>query len=220
MKTNDQKNFLISGALFALFLIYTAGVMFVDRQPLGVNDTEIGFASINVPVHQFLGSNMLLYTITDWLGLVAIFIMLGFGVLGLVQLIKRKSIKKVDSSILVLGVYYVVVLFFYLFFEMVVINYRPVLIDGRMEASYPSSTALLILCVIPTTMLQFRRLIENSHTRTLINCLLAVFGLAMVAGRLTSGVHWLSDIIGSIILAAAMVMLYYSITESITSRKN
>ena len=37
---------------------------------------------------------MTLYTITDWLGIVPIFICLCFGVMGLVQLIERRSLLK------------------------------------------------------------------------------------------------------------------------------
>ena len=93
---------------------------------------------------------MVIYTITDWLGLVPIFICLIFAGIGLAQLIQRKSLFRVDYDIIVLGIYYIIVIFGYLIFEMIPINYRPVLIDGFMEASYPSSTTLLVLSVMPT----------------------------------------------------------------------
>lgn len=218
MNFKKRNNFLISGALMALFLIYTSAVMSIDRQPIGPRGSVVGFASINAAVHQVLGVNMTLYYITDWLSLAAIFIMLSFALLGLIQLIKRRHITLVDNSIILLGGFYIIVLFAYLFFEFLVVNYRPVLIDGYLEASYPSSTTMLILCVIPTAMLQIRRLLHNRLTGTAINYALAIFGAAMVIGRLVSGVHWLTDILGSVLLSSALVMLYVSLAESLPAQ--
>lgn len=79
----------------------------------------VAFAAINEPVKQLLGVNMLLYNITDWLSVVAALLVLGFAVLGLVQLIKRKSLWRVDSSILVLGGFYVLVMAVYLFLSII-----------------------------------------------------------------------------------------------------
>ena len=98
-----------------------------------------------------------IYTITDWLGLVPIAVCIGFGMLGLMQWIRRKSITKVDRDILLLGGYYILVILGYLIFEMIPINYRPILIEGAMEASYPSSTTLLVLSVMPTLLFQINR---------------------------------------------------------------
>lgn len=153
---------------------------------------------------------MLLYTITDWLGLVPLCIVLGFATLGLVQLIKRRSFLKVDSSILVLGGFYIIVMAAYVFFEVFVINYRPVLIEGYLEASYPSSTTMLVLCVMPTAVMQFHSRIKNDRLRKIIECILVIFTVFMVAGRLISGVHWFTDIIGGILFSAGVDMLYYS----------
>jgi undecaprenyl-diphosphatase len=157
----------------------------------------------------------MLYTITDYLGLVPIFVALGFAVLGLIQLIRRKSLLRVDSSILVLGGFYVLVMGAYLFFEYYRVNYRPVLIDGILETSYPSSTTMLVLCVIPTAMMQFRRLIRNKTVKDAVNTVFAIFTVFMVIGRLVSGVHWLTDILGGVLLSAALVLLYRGVNAYI-----
>lgn len=151
---------------------------------------------------------MSLYVITDWLGLVPIGFGLGFALLGLVQWIKRKRLKKVDYSLLVLGGFYLAVLTMYLLFETVVINYRPVLISGFLEVSYPSSTTLLVLCVMPTAIMQFNGRIKNSVLRCCVSVVITVFIIFMVVGRLVAGVHWLSDIVGGALLSAGLVMLY------------
>ncbi len=207
----EKRNLLTGVGLIGAFALWTVLIRRVDVQAVGQNGTKVGFADFNVWFHQLTGVNMTLYTITDWLGLVPIFICLSFGGLGLVQLIKRRSLLRVDSDILLLGVYYVLVIVCYLIFEMIPINYRPVLIEGRLEASYPSSTTLLVLSVMPTLMFQTYRRVENSLIRKAVATFVIAFSLFMVIGRLISGVHWATDIIGSILLSAGLYMLYRSV---------
>ena len=161
----EKRNLLAGVGLIGVFALWTVLILCVDVQAVGQNGTKIGLAGFNVWFHQLTGVHMTLYTITDWLGLVPIFICMCFGVLGLVQLIKRRSLRKVDADILLLGVYYVLVIACYLIFEMIPINYRPVLIEGRLEASYPSSATLLVLSVMPTLMFQVYRRAVNSMLR-------------------------------------------------------
>ena len=198
----------ISLTLLFSFCVWTLLVIFVDVKPVGVNSSNIGLSTMNKVFFNLTGSNMTLYTITDWLGLVSIAICVGFGVLGLIQLIKRRSLFKVDKDILILGVYYVIVILMYLIFEMIPINYRPVLIEGRMETSYPSSTTLLVLSVAPTLSFEIHKRNKNKTIVILIHSINICFSLFMVIGRLISGVHWLSDIIGSIILSSGLFVLY------------
>jgi len=190
------------------FTVWTLLVMFMDVKPLGVDNTNIGLSTFNLWVFNSLGTNMIFYVVTDWLGLVPIAICICFGVVGLVELIKRKSLFKVDKDIILLGIYYVFVIFLYLLFEMIVINYRPILIDGYKESSYPSSTTLLVLSVMPTLSFETNRRLKNKWVRLAINLFSVSFSLFMVIGRLISGVHWISDIIGSIILSSGLFIMY------------
>ena len=160
--------------------------------------------------------NWFLYTVTDWLGLVPIAMALGFAVYGLVQLIKRKSLWKVDYSILALGGFYIVVLAVYILFEIVVVNYRPILINGYLEASYPSSTTMLVMCVMPTAMMQFSIRVQYCLFRRGLLLTITVFIAFMVIGRLISGVHWITDIIGGALLSTGLVMMYHSIGNATT----
>ena len=145
MNRRERKGFMPGGVLLLAFVVWTVLIRTVDVRPVGVNGTNIGFAVINTWFHRLTGVHMGLYTVTDWLGLVPIAVCIGFGILGLVQWVRRKRIAKVDTDILLLGGYYILVILGYLIFEMIPINYRPILIDGAMEASYPSSTTLLVL---------------------------------------------------------------------------
>ena len=219
MKEIRRKELLAGIVLLAAFAIWTVLIRHIDVQNAGPNGTEIGFAAVNVWFHRLTGVHMLIYTITDWLGLVPIIICICFGVLGLVQLVKRRSLVKVDPDILILGVYYVVVILGYLLFEMVPVNYRPILIDGNPEASYPSSTTLLVLTVMPALKYQSDRRIPDPATRKAISVFVIAFAAFMVIGRSISGVHWATDIIGSVFLSSGLFMIYRFTAEYTSQRK-
>ena len=204
-----EKNLLRAGiGLMLLFVLWTILIQCVDVQAVGPKGTKVGFATWNVRFHNLTGTNMTLYTITDWLGLVPILICGCFGILGLSQWIRRKRLFRVDSDILLLGVYYLLVIAGYLLFEMIPINYRPILIDGYLEASYPSSTTLLVLSVMPTLKFQADRRCGNRTVRRIVSWFSVLFSAFMVIGRLVSGVHWATDIIGSVLLSAGLFLLY------------
>ena len=210
----DKKNrrlFFVGVSLLAAFVLWTVFVCLIDVRAIGPRESSVGFATLNGYVHSLTGVNMYLYVITDWLGLVPIGVAFGFAVLGLVQWIKRKRLLKVDRSILTLGGFYIVVMAVYILFEIVVINYRPTLINGYLEASYPSSTTMLVMCVMPTARMQFSTRIKNDLFRRCVMFTITVFIAFMVIGRLVSGVHWITDIIGGALLSTAVVLMYYSI---------
>ena len=210
MKKENKRYFCIAIITLAAFVVWTISVRCIDVKPIGPNGSSVGFATVNGAFHALSGVHMALYTITDWLGLVPIAVAMGFAILGLLQWIRRQQIAKVDYSILVLGGFYIITAAAYILFEQVVINYRPVLINGFLEASYPSSTTLLVLCVMPTALMQFHARIQNCILKTVITCVITAFVLFMVIGRLISGVHWLSDIIGGILLSTGLVLMYRS----------
>ena len=216
MEKKNKKALVCGASLLIAFVLWTVLVCLVDVQAIGTEGSSVGFGTLNGYVHDLTGVNMSLYVITDWLGLVPIGIAFGFAVLGLVQLIKRKSLLKVDRSILVLGGFYIVVMAVYILFETVVINYRPTLIGGYLEASYPSTTTMLVMCVMPTAMMQLRARIKNDVFRRCVMLAIAAFIVFMVIGRLVSGVHWITDIIGGALLSAAIVLMYYAISNVAT----
>ena len=211
MKKKNKKRLVLGAGLVVVFVLWTVLVCFVDVRTIGPEGSSVGFATLNGFVHELTGVNWLLYTVTDWLGLVPIAVALGFAILGLVQLIKRKSLWKVDHSILALGVFYIVVMAAYLVFEIVVINYRPTLIEGYLEASYPSSTTMLVMCVMPTAAMQLNARIKNTVFRRCVIITIIVFIAFMVIGRFLSGAHWITDIIGGALFSAGVVTTYFSI---------
>lgn len=217
MKKNT-KPLIFGVCALAAFVIWTLAVRSLDVRAIGPMGSPVGFSTVNGFFHDLTGVCMPLYAVTDWLGLVPVAFIIGFAVLGLAQWIKRKKISRVDPSILALGGFYIATMAVYIFFEQVVINYRPVLISGILEASYPSSTTLLVLCVIPTAIMQLDRRIENRILKKCVRYILAAFIVFMVAGRTLSGVHWLTDIIGGTLVSTGLVLIYRYVICTIESK--
>lgn len=209
-KMKRKKIFITGIILIIAFIIWTILIHIVDVQPVGVNGTNIGFATINIWFHKLTGENLIIYDLTDWMGIIPILICMFFGIIGFIQLIRRKSIFKVDLDIIFLGIYYIVVISAYLIFEIIPINYRPVLIEGATEASYPSSTTLLVLSVMLTVSFQNNLRTEKAIVRKMINVFVILFSLFMVIGRTVSGVHWITDIIGSVLFSMGLYFIYKS----------
>ena len=105
---------VISGGLFAGLIVMLGKY---DVAPIGPQGTTVGFSTINKAVHELTGVNMNWYYCTEWLGYAALLICALFALAGLVQLIRRKSLLKVDWAILLLGGLYLVVFGLYFFFD-------------------------------------------------------------------------------------------------------
>lgn len=217
MKKEKQTYFYISLCMLAAFVLWTTVICSVDVQAIGPQGSSVGLATINRFFHDLTGVHMSLYRVTDWLSMVPLGLMLGFAVLGLTQWIRRKNLRNVDHSILVLGGFYVVVMVVYILFETFVVNYRPVLIEGVLEASYPSSTTMLVMCVMPTAIMQLNTRIKNRSMKRYVQIFIITFSVFMVLGRLISGVHWLTDIIGGALLSTGLVMMYSHIVSIVSN---
>ena len=203
---------IITGALFVALIILLRSY---DVAPVGPNGTSVGFSSINTAFHDMTGVNMKWYEITDYLGYFAIGVCFIFALAGLVQLIKRRSLFKVDRNILALGGLFVIVVCFYVLFEKVIINYRPIIMPGETdpEASFPSSHTMLIITVMIAVML----IIDDYAgwgLSTVIKMICVIAVLVTVGGRLYSGVHWLTDIIGGILLSSALLFVFSAVISS------
>jgi len=211
MKKENQKSLFVASGMLMLFVLWTLLISFVDVKAIGPQESTVGFATINQFMHNLTGVNMTLYYITDWLSLIPLGIVVGFALLGVTQWIQRKHLREVDYNLFVLGGFYVAVMAVYVLFEIVVINFRPVLIEGCLEASYPSSTTVLVMCVMSTAIMQFNSHIKNKATKKFITLSLVSFIVFMVIGRLLSGVHWFTDIVGGALLSTGLVMIYHSV---------
>jgi len=212
-KNKIEKNSIFETlALIVLSFIYIIIVRKVDVQNIGPKNSEVGLASINSFFHNLLGRNMTIYKITEILGMIVLLIVGVYAVIGLMQLIKGKSLKKVDSKIISLGILYVLLGIVYVLFEKVIINYRPVIIDGELEASFPSSHTMLAICICISSIIVNKDYIKNKKYLKLTNIGLLILMSLIVVGRFVSGVHWFSDIVGGIIISITLLSCFNVIT--------
>ena len=207
-----KRQLYINTILILLAVTFTILVKVIDVKQVGANGTSIGFASVNQFIFKTIGVNMIWYHITDWLGLLPVLMAFVYAFIGLIQLIKRKSLFKVDREIIVLGLFYIIVIIIYICFEKYIVNYRPVLMNGFLEASYPSSHTLMTICLCGSSIIVNKKLFNNKISK-FINILSIIVILITVIGRLISGVHWFTDIIGGILISIALLMTFMSLID-------
>ena len=205
-----KKNIIISVVLTIVSIVYTLLVKYVDVSTIGPNNSEVGFSHINGFFSRTIGSNMFIYKVSELLGYIILLLVLIYGCIGLYQLIKRKNLLKVDKELIKLGCFYVLMLAVYVLFEKISINFRPVLIDGVLEASYPSSHTILSLCVGLSSLIVSKKYFNKKYIKQ-INIITIVLMVAVILTRLISGVHWFSDIIGGIIISATLISYFKTI---------
>lgn len=214
MKTTRRMLLILAAGFISAFACWTAAVSLIDVQPVGPQGSSVGMAALNIAIHSLTGVHMTLYILTDWLSFIPVCFAAGFALLGLRQWIARRSLHQVDRSILILGGFYVALMTVYLLFETVVVNHRPVLIDGILEASYPSSTTMLVLCVMPTASMQLSARLKSDAIRRRIRIAITAYTALMVIGRFVSGAHWFTDIVGGILLSTGLVLAYRAVSDA------
>ncbi len=218
MKKGKMISSVICAALFAVLIVL---VKTVDVQQIGPEGSSIGFAGINKAMNDATGLNMTLYKITEVLGLLALAVAGCFALLGLVQLIKRKSFAKVDPEIYALAGLYVVVLALYVIFEKVIINYRPVIMpdEEHVEASFPSSHTMLGIVIMGSTFIIIDKYIKNESICKSVRIVSILILIAIVFGRLFSGVHWLTDILGGVLISSALLFIFSAVIGALNKDK-
>ena len=209
-----MKKYLKAIILTLSFVLFTIAVKFVNVMPVGANGSEIGFAALNVAVNELFGEQSFFYLLTEAFGLLAICVMAAFALMGFIQLIKRRSLLKIDRKILVLGGAYVVLILLYVLFEKLVINYRPIVSNGELEASYPSTHTMLILTVFGTAVCLIGDYVKKPGLVRILKIVALCIMILTVVGRLVCGVHWFTDIIGGVLISAALISWFCVLMEA------
>ena len=219
MKKLINKKTVSGFATLIAFVIFTVLVLTVDVEPIGHGATSIGFATVNAHVLSLFGASETWLTVTDILGLIPLMTAFAFALVGAYQLIKGRSLGAVDKEIIALGILYFAVIVFYVFFELVIINYAPILKDGEVAASYPSSHTLLTV----TVMISGAHMLCRYNLKPIIKHLIhftAYFVIGFtVVGRLLAGVHWVTDIFASLILSASLLLLFFGGLDAICNKE-
>jgi len=219
-KRKSAKPYFLSAAvLFILFILLTSALLTVDVRPAGPEGSEIGLAAVNCFVFESAGVNDFWHGFTEGLGMVGFAAVFGFALLGLVQLVRRKSLFRVDKGLFLLAGFYLVLAAVYVFFEIVVINFRPILMDGVLEASYPSSHTIFIIGIMGSSAFYILRRCRSHGLKFSAAFVSGAIVVFTVIGRLLSGVHWFTDILGGTLLGAALVMLYAGFDLLLTEKE-
>ena len=211
----NKNNLFVSGISGLLVMILIVLVRFVDVRPIGPEGTSIGLSRLNGFFFRLSGVNILWYHITDWLGVAAILVAFLFAMAGFVQLIKRRSIFKVDREILALGCLYIVVIGLYVLFEIVIVNYRPIIMpDGtHPEASFPSSHTMLVCVIMGSAIMLIGKYVKEKRIcRVLRGICAAIIGMTVI-GRLIAGVHWFTDIVGGVLISIFLLSLFSEVLK-------
>lgn len=201
--------------LAVLTILYIILIKTIDVAPIGPLETKVGWSHINGAVHELTGMNMFWYRLTNVMGICSIITGLGFACAGIVQLIRRKKLSRVDRPILGMGGVIICLAVIYVLFEKVVINCRPVIMPGEElpEASFPSSHTMLFATIIGCVCILLKYYIKDDAKRRPVVIILNVLIVICVLGRLLSGVHWLTDIIGGVLFSMVMLTAYAAFLE-------
>ncbi len=216
MKKDNSNIACIVGVIcLVLSVLFIFAVTTIDVRPVGPNGTSVGFAGINEAIAKMIGYNHVLYKLTQLLGYMAIVIFLFFAVCGVVQLLKRKSLFKVDRSILVMGCMFLVLFILYILFDKIAINYRPVLLPGEevLEPSFPSSHTMLAVCVFGAAFIDLKNRLAEGKAYSIIKWMMTILIIVTVVGRLFSGAHWFTDIIGGLLISGALISFYAAFSK-------
>ncbi len=213
---NTKRKYALAGLLGLLAVLFTVLVRTVDRAAIGPADTSVGFARLNHAMAETIGTNGVWYAVTEWLGILALLVAGGFAVLGLVQWLTRKCLKKVDRPILALGGLYAATIVLYVFFEKIAINCRPILTEGSQhpEASFPSSHTVMVCVIMGSAAIVLRRYVKKVSLLRAIEAGCLLVTVVTVVGRLLSGAHWLTDILGGLLYAAALLAAFSAAAET------
>lgn len=208
----NKRNIFLSILLTIISVGYIYAVKTIDVKEIGPNNSSVGLSSLNSWFKNLTGYHDEIYKITEIFGLVVFAIVGIYALVGLAELVKRKSLFKIDREIISVGILYVLMISTYVLFEKVIINYRPVLIDNELEASFPSSHTLLALCTCISSLIISKKYLNKSLYGVAEFFTVLLLTIVFV-GRTISGVHWLSDIIGGVIISSTLLMYFYTILK-------
>ena len=205
---DSKKGVIRTAVLFAVFVLFTVLVCKLDVKAIGPQGSSVGFAGINGLVAKMFPYSGTFYKVSKLLGYLAILVCVFFAFMGLLEFLRKKNLGSVSNGILMLGALYVCLAVFYVLFAKVVVNYRPVLEDGALESSYPSSHTMLAVCAFLSAAVQLGRAKGSAAFKKMARIAFWALAVLMVITRTLSGVHWFTDIVGAVLLSAALLSAY------------
>jgi undecaprenyl-diphosphatase len=196
--------------LLAVTIVYSLLATFVDRSAIGPGGTSVGFSTINGAFAGRFGYNPAMDLVSDLMMYLSFIVVMSFAAMGILRLIREKSIPKVGKVLIGLGVLYVLVAVIYVAFGKIPINYRPIIMpdETELETSFPSTHTLVIGTVMGSAMVAWERLLSNVKLVKILKILAIVVMVVGIGARMLAGVHWLSDIAAGILFSLTLIAFY------------
>lgn len=205
---------ILGVSFFALFLILF-GLLSFDKGKVGIS--EVGLSKLN---------NIVKYNYNEgWQIFADIFLYLGIAlaailaIVGFVQLIKRKSLFKVDRYIVICGIFLILAIFLWVMFDKVIIvNYRPIY-HYDLEPSFPSTHTFLVIFIYLSAHNIACMLTDNKKIKygTLVAAILISFLVSL--SRVLSGMHYITDVLAGIFLGLSLYFLCFGLIKSSSEEK-
>lgn len=202
--------YVMSAVSFTLFVILTVLLLKVDVTASGINGSNIGLSMINISFRDVIGSSWLCYNISKVAGIVGLAACALICLMFAFRVMRQKSLKALCKRDVALVALYIETAVFYIVFDKIVINYRPMLKWGETEpeSSFPSTHALMAVVIFVSLGHVASDYIKNKLTLKIVQGACVVFALAIILGRTFSGVHWFTDIVGGILFGVGLVCAY------------
>lgn len=214
-----NKDFLNSIILFVAFIAYTITASRVDVGPIGPNESKVGLSTINHFFIVVFPWNELFHNISTVLGYIIIAMAFGFFIYTIIDIVKKKSLKKADAGLIALMVYFALIVGIYILFDKVlIINYRPVILNVVLEPSYPSTHTFMAIAIMLALKTQFEYKIKDEDNKWFATTFCMAIIVATIFTRMVAGVHWFTDIIGGILLGSALASLYNAVARKIYNK--
>jgi undecaprenyl-diphosphatase len=132
-----------------------------------------------------------------------------FAILALCQLIKRRSLKKVDKQLLWAILPFALMAIAYVVFDkFIVLNTRP---NGSGEPSFPSTHVMVVATIFLVVASILPKYIKSKSACVVLDLMMLLLLFLVCAGRVFSKMHWISDVLGGLGFAAIFAGIYYLI---------
>ena len=202
MKQSGRLKLRWLGGVLAMlvFVVFTCLVKWVDVRVDG--EHAVGWGAVNFWWRDLVGVNRAWAVVSD-----AAVVMTGVAVLiGLGwQLVLVIRSHRLPRAWWVFDLALAAVVLFYVLFQILVVNYRPDLTNHGGEASYPSSHVFWLSAVCPLLILAFGRMVDSRVWRGVVHVAGCVLGILGIVARVLAGYHWLTDILGGVLLGLVVV---------------
>lgn len=140
--------------------------------------------------------------------LVTAFAILGaLAMLGLIQLISRRSLKKVDHELLMFPIPLAIMAIVYVVFEkFLILNTRP---NGSGEPSFPSTHVMITATIFFMVAVVLPRYIKSKVLCAMFDIIMLILLVLVCTGRILANMHWPTDVAGGVVFASIFAAIYY-----------